>query len=143
MKIISTRFKGLKILEGQSFFDNRGCFREVYKHNFLKSKKIIFWSISESKKNVVRGLHLQNKFKQAKLVTVVKGNALTIRNFGGGLLPSSVVATVDRIITSEMMIPIGAEKYFGSFRYVDGIPTIEFLLNDRTGGNTLAPDIFE
>jgi len=117
MKIISTRLKGLKILEGQSFFDNRGYFREVYRNNFLKSKKIIFWSISESKKNVVRGLHLQNKFKQAKLVTVVKGKifdvALDLRKNSKiyGKYYSSILSEKN---SKSLYIPIGFAHGFCS-----------------------------
>jgi len=73
MKVLSTRFQGLKLIRGKNFYDKRGYFREILRNNLLKKKKFIFWSISKSKKNVLRGLHLQTKFKQAKFVSVIKG----------------------------------------------------------------------
>jgi len=73
MKVLSTRFQGLKLIRGKNFYDKRGYFREILRNNLLKKKKFIFWSISKSKKNVLRGLHLQDKFKQAKFVSVIKG----------------------------------------------------------------------
>ena len=73
MKVLSTRFQGLKLIRGKNFYDQRGYFREILRNNLLKKKKFIFWSVSKSKKNVLRGLHLQTKFKQAKFVSVIKG----------------------------------------------------------------------
>ena len=73
MKVLSTRFQGLKLIRGKNFYDQRGYFREILRNNLLKKKKFIFWSISKSKKNVLRGLHLHTKFKQAKFVSVIKG----------------------------------------------------------------------
>ena len=73
MRVLKTRFHGLKLIKGTNFYDKRGYFRELLKNNFFKKQKFIFWSISKSKKNVLRGLHLQTKFKQAKFVSVIKG----------------------------------------------------------------------
>ena len=73
MKVLSTRFQGLKLIRGENFYDQRGYFREILRNNLLKKKKFIFWSVSKSKKNVLRGIHLQTKFKQAKFVSVIKG----------------------------------------------------------------------
>ena len=64
MKILNTNFYGLKIIKGINHYDKRGYFREIFKNNFLKMKKFIFWCVSKSKKNVVRGLHIQKKFQQ-------------------------------------------------------------------------------
>ena len=73
MKIINTKFKGLKIIKGINHYDKRGYFREIYKKKFIKRKNFIFWCISKSKKNVIRGLHLQRKIKQDLHVSVLKG----------------------------------------------------------------------
>ena len=78
MKIISTRFHGLKKIKGMNYYDKRGYFREIFKSNFFKNKKIIFCSISQSKKNVIRGLHLQKKFQQDKFVSVVAGKIFDV-----------------------------------------------------------------
>ena len=77
MKYQKTKFKDLKIYNGIKFDDSRGYFREIYKDNFLK-KKLIFWCMSKSKKNVLRGMHLQTKKPQAKFISVVKGKILDV-----------------------------------------------------------------
>ena len=73
MKIISTKFSGLKVIQSKSYRDNRGLFKEDYKKKFFKNKNFIFGCTSSSKKNVVRGLHLQTKYSQEKYVSVLKG----------------------------------------------------------------------
>ena len=78
MKIINTRFHGLKIIKGVNHYDTRGYFRETFKNNLFKNKKFIFWCLSKSKKNVVRGLHLQTKFQQEKFISVVKGKIFDV-----------------------------------------------------------------
>ena len=78
MKIINTKFYGLKIIKGVNHYDNRGYFRETYKNIFFKNEKLIFWCMSKSKKNVVRGLHLQKKNQQAKFISVIKGRIFDV-----------------------------------------------------------------
>ena len=73
MKIISTKFSGLKVIQSKNYRDNRGLFKEDYKKKFFKNKNFIFGCTSRSKKNVVRGLHLQTKYSQGKYVSVLKG----------------------------------------------------------------------
>jgi len=77
MKIIKTNIKNLSILKTKIFKDKRGFFKEVQRNNILK-KKFIFDCFSFSKKNVLRGLHLQSKKSQAKLITVVQGKILDV-----------------------------------------------------------------
>ena len=78
MKIVNTKFKGLKIIKGMNHYDNRGYFRETFKNSFFKNKNFIFWCMSKSKKNVLRGLHLQKKFGQDKFISVVKGKIFDV-----------------------------------------------------------------
>ena len=78
MKIISTKFQGLKVIKGINHYDNRGYFREVFRNRFFKDKKLIFWILSKSKKNVIRGLHLQKKFQQGKYVSVIEGKIFDV-----------------------------------------------------------------
>ena len=73
MKIISTKFSVLKVIKSKSYKDNRGLFKEDYKKKFFKDKNFVFGCTSSSKKNVVRGFHLQTKYAQAKYVSVLKG----------------------------------------------------------------------
>ena len=77
MQIISTNFKGLKIYKKKSFKDERGYTRELFKNNLIK-KNFPFDLISLSKKNVIRGLHLQIKKPQGKFLTVLKGKIFDV-----------------------------------------------------------------
>ena len=78
MKIYNTNFNGLKIVKGKNYFDSRGYFREVFQDKIFKNKKFIFWCISKSNKNIVRGLHLQRKVKQDLFVSVIKGKIFDV-----------------------------------------------------------------
>ena len=73
MKIISTKFSGLKIILSKNHKDSRGLFKEDFKKKFFKNKKFIFGCTSSSKKNVLRGMHLQTKFSQEKYISILKG----------------------------------------------------------------------
>ena len=77
MKIYNTKFKDLIILKSKNFKDTRGLLREIILEKFLK-KKLIFTLMSKSKKNVVRGLHMQTKKMQGKYVSVIKGKVLDV-----------------------------------------------------------------
>ena len=78
MKIINTKFYGLKIIKGVNHYDKRGYFRETFKNDLFKNKKLIFWCMSKSKKNVIRGLHFQKKNQQDKFVSVIKGKIFDV-----------------------------------------------------------------
>jgi dTDP-4-dehydrorhamnose 3,5-epimerase len=69
---------GIKIFKSNIYKDNRGFFKEVYKKRELKNKQFIFHCTSSSKKNILRGLHLQIKNPQAKFLTVVKGRIFDV-----------------------------------------------------------------
>jgi dTDP-4-dehydrorhamnose 3,5-epimerase len=83
-------FGGIKIFKSEVFKDIRGSFREVYKKKNIKNKNLIFHCLSISKKNVLRGLHIQTRNSQAKYLTVIKGEIFDVmvdlrkksRNFG-------------------------------------------------------------
>mgnify|MGYP001391880850 FL=1 len=77
MEILKTKFKGLFILKSKVFFDDRGFFRETFRKKIL-NKNLIFGCSSKSKKNVLRGLHLQNKNAQGKFITVLKGEVFDV-----------------------------------------------------------------
>ena len=78
MKILSTKFLGVKVIQSKIYKDSRGLFKENYKKKFLKNKNFIFGCMSKSNKNVIRGLHLQTKFLQEKYVSVLKGAIIDI-----------------------------------------------------------------
>ena len=77
MKIIKTKFKYLLIYDKKTFRDKRGYFRELYIEKHFKTK-FPFDVMSFSKKNVLRGLHLQLKNSQAKLITVLHGKIFDV-----------------------------------------------------------------
>tara|TARA_Y100000992_G_scaffold291890_1_gene248770 strand:- start:871 stop:1383 length:513 start_codon:yes stop_codon:yes gene_type:complete len=77
MKLIKTKIKNLLIVKTNIYKDHRGFFKEVEKSRILK-KKFIFDCVSFSKKNTLRGLHLQKENSQAKLITVVHGKILDV-----------------------------------------------------------------
>jgi dTDP-4-dehydrorhamnose 3,5-epimerase len=72
------KIKGIKIFKSKMFLDNRGYFQEIYKKNKVKNKELIFHCLSNSKKNVLRGLHLQTKNPQGKFLTVLKGKIFDV-----------------------------------------------------------------
>ena len=77
MKIIKTKIKDLLILKSKNFRDNRGYLREIFRKDIL-DENFPFDLISYSKKNVLRGLHFQSKFSQAKLITVTNGKIFDV-----------------------------------------------------------------
>ncbi len=76
-EIIKTKFKDLKVFKKNTFKDKRGYFRELFLQKHF-NEKFPFDVMSYSKKKVIRGLHLQLKNPQAKLVTVLKGKILDV-----------------------------------------------------------------
>ena len=75
--IIKNKFKDLFIVKNKIFKDNRGYFKELLRENIIK-KKFPFLVMSYSKKNVIRGLHLQTQNSQGKFVSVIKGRVFDI-----------------------------------------------------------------
>jgi len=76
MKVIDTKFKGLKIIQQKKHADSRGSLRETYIKKIIRWNDLIFDYATTSKKNVLRGFHFQSKFLQVKFVTVLKGKIL-------------------------------------------------------------------
>ena len=77
MEIKKTKFKDLLIVNKSSHNDKRGFFKEIINETDLK-KKFIFDYISLSKKNVMRGLHIQTTQPQGKLITVFQGKIFDV-----------------------------------------------------------------
>ena len=77
LSIIKTKFSGLVIYKRETFTDKRGYFRELFSKKDL-NKKFVFDYYSLSKKNVLRGLHLQLKKPQGKLITVISGKIFDV-----------------------------------------------------------------
>jgi dTDP-4-dehydrorhamnose 3,5-epimerase len=62
-------------IKTKKYLDNRGYFKEIIKLKDFK-KNFPFDCFSKSKKNVFRGLHIQLRRQQAKLITVVRGEII-------------------------------------------------------------------
>ena len=77
MKILKTKFRDLLIFKKIIHNDNRGYFKELFEQKKIK-KKFIFDYLSLSKKNVIRGIHIQLQNPQAKLITVFSGEIFDV-----------------------------------------------------------------
>ena len=79
---IETEIKDVYVIENKIYGDSRGYFTETYKqsafaeaglnYNFVQDNQ------SKSKKGVLRGLHFQKSFPQAKLVRVIEGEVFDV-----------------------------------------------------------------
>ena len=78
MKLLKTKIEGPMIIKTKIFKDNRGYLKETYRKNILNEKNFPFDVMSFSKKNVLRGLHIQSKKAQAKIITVTHGKILDV-----------------------------------------------------------------
>ncbi len=74
---VKTKFKDLLLIKKKRFRDKRGYFKEIIRENNFK-KKFPFLVMSYSKKNVIRGLHIQSKNSQGKFLTVIKGKIFDV-----------------------------------------------------------------
>ena len=79
---IETGIEGMFVVEPTVFEDNRGFFMETFQENDFKQAgydlKFVQDNQSKSSKGVLRGLHLQLKYPQGKLVRVIKGEVFDV-----------------------------------------------------------------
>ena len=78
MKLLSTKIKGPKLIKSKIFKDNRGYLRETFRKNLIQNQDFPFDVMSYSKKNVLRGLHIQTTKSQAKIITVTHGKIFDV-----------------------------------------------------------------
>ncbi|MBO8427957.1 MAG: dTDP-4-dehydrorhamnose 3,5-epimerase [Firmicutes bacterium] len=82
MELIKTDIKDLFIIEPKIFYDDRGYFYESYNEKaFLElglNYKFVQDNESKSTKGVLRGLHFQKTYQQAKCVRVIKGEVFDV-----------------------------------------------------------------
>lgn len=80
--IIETDIEGLIVIEPKVFGDTRGYFLETYNKQEFEEKGLSYDFVqdnqSKSFKGVLRGLHYQKKFPQAKLVRVLEGEVYDV-----------------------------------------------------------------
>ena len=74
---IKSNFKDLFLIKNRSFKDNRGYFKELIRENVI-NKNFPFLVMSFSKKNVIRGLHIQTINSQGKFISVLKGKIFDV-----------------------------------------------------------------
>ena len=81
-KFTDAPIEGMFLVEPAVFGDNRGYFMETYQENDFKEAgyDLTFVQDNQSKstKGVLRGLHLQLKYPQGKLVRVIKGEVFDV-----------------------------------------------------------------
>ena len=90
MKLLKTKIPGPLFIKSQIFKDKRGYLRETFRNNLFNNIKFPFDVMSFSKKNVLRGLHIQTNKSQAKIITVTHGKIFDVavdlrknsKNFG-------------------------------------------------------------
>lgn len=80
--VAKTAIDGVLILEPTVFGDSRGYFMETYNAAEFKAAGIgadfVQDNQSKSRKGVLRGLHFQKKYSQAKLVRVISGEVFDV-----------------------------------------------------------------
>ena len=79
---IETQIKDVYIIEPKKYGDNRGYFMETYKETDFKAAGLDYTFVqdnqSKSKKGVLRGLHFQRQYPQAKLVRCIEGEVFDV-----------------------------------------------------------------
>ncbi|MDE6059143.1 MAG: dTDP-4-dehydrorhamnose 3,5-epimerase [Clostridia bacterium] len=79
---IKTDIEGVVIIEPTVFGDSRGYFMETYNEAEFKENGLNYTFVqdnqSKSHKGVLRGLHFQKTFPQAKLVRVIEGEVFDV-----------------------------------------------------------------
>ena len=82
MKIKTTSFKGLLIIEPDCFKDKRGFFLETFQSARYQQAGILGDFVqdnqSRSEQGVLRGLHFQVKRPQAQILTVIRGRIFDV-----------------------------------------------------------------
>src|SRR4051812_48501752 len=80
MEVRSLDIPEVKLITQPAFPDERGKFVNVWSEELSRALGVDFvqWSMSHSKKGVLRGLHLQNPHAQDKLISVVSGSVFDV-----------------------------------------------------------------
>lgn len=77
MELVQNSILGAYTVKNALFQDDRGFFKEIFRKNLvegiLPSSNFVQENHSRSKRNVLRGMHYQNRRPQAQLVTVFSG----------------------------------------------------------------------
>ena len=109
-----TKIKGVYIIDVKTYGDYRGYFMETYKesdfHEAGLDYRVVQDNQSSSRRGVLRGLHFQKTYPQAKLVRVLRGEvfdvAVDLRK-GSGTYGQWVGALLSGENKRQFMIPRG------------------------------------
>lgn len=81
-KFIKTSIDGVMIIEPTAFGDSRGYFMETYQQYDFKAAGIDVQFVQDNQsmsvKGVLRGLHFQKQYSQAKLVRCIRGEVFDV-----------------------------------------------------------------
>ena len=82
IKVTNTSIDGLFVIEPTIFFDNRGDLFEAYNDEVFASYNLDLKFVQDnevtSKKNVLRGMHVNVKHPQGKIIRVLDGEILDV-----------------------------------------------------------------
>ena len=82
IKVTQLDIEGLCVIEPAVYGDNRGYFMETYNEQDFQNAGLNYRFVqdnqSSSRKGVLRGLHFQKTYPQAKLVRVLKGEVFDV-----------------------------------------------------------------
>jgi dTDP-4-dehydrorhamnose 3,5-epimerase len=82
IKVTTTPIEGLYVIEPTVHGDERGYFVETYNQNDFKEAGLDFTFVQDNQsmsvKGVLRGLHFQKQYPQAKLVRVLSGEVFDV-----------------------------------------------------------------
>ena len=119
MRILETELEGVKLIEPAIFSDTRGYFLETFNitryreagihHDFVQD------NLSISRKDTLRGLHLQNPNSQGKLVMVTSGAVLDVAvdvRVGSPAFGRHVAVVLDDKTHRQLWIPRGFAHAF-------------------------------
>ena len=114
MKILETDIDGVKIFEPATFGDSRGYFLETFNikryRNAGLQNDFAQDNVSVSRKDTLRGLHLQNPNPQGKLVMVLSGSVLDVAvdvRIGSPTFGRHIAVVLDDKTHRQLWIPRG------------------------------------
>ena len=121
MEILTTEFENVVIINTPKFNDERGLFSKYYINSFFRKNNMdIILSesfYSNSKKNVIRGMHFQiPPYNQAKLITVIKGTIVDVivdLRKNSRSYKSYITVELDSEKNNSIFIPTGFAHGFG------------------------------
>jgi dTDP-4-dehydrorhamnose 3,5-epimerase len=122
MKVLETGIEGLVQIIPAVYSDHRGQFVEFFKSSKFRDltggTDYLQDNISFSKKNVLRGLHLQMApAQQAKIVTVITGKVLDVvvdLRSGSSTFGQTYQAELSSELRNQLIIPAGFAHGFST-----------------------------